>query len=132
MAKIIKKRISVVEISGAHVFNAAGLKFILRLKGFKMERFYIEIPHSSEPIACARAVQTLLQTGSHFITNADFGCYDGDHNARIVLEAESKDEARLFLPTEYRHHAKIVQLNKFKLEEIDKILSRHQGKQKNL
>jgi len=93
-----------------------------------MSRFYIELQHDAEPIACARAVQTLLRTGSHFLTNADFGCSDGDHSARIIVDVDSKDEARSILPTEFRHHAKIVKLNKFKLEKIDEMLSQHQGK----
>ncbi len=92
-----------------------------------MARFFIELQHEAEPAACARAVQTLLRTGSHFLTNADFGCYDGDHKAWIIVDVENKEEARLILPTEYRYHAKIIQLNKFRLDEIDKLVSRHQG-----
>jgi hypothetical protein len=102
------------------------------MEGFIMSRFYIELQHDSEPLACARAVQTLLRTGSHFLTNADFGCFDGDHSARIVVDVDSKEEARTLLPPEYRYHAKIVQLNKFKLEEIDEMIRRHPGAKKSV
>jgi len=44
-----------------------------------MEKFLIEVPHEAEALACARAVRILLTTGSHFLTNADFGCSDGVH-----------------------------------------------------
>jgi hypothetical protein len=93
-----------------------------------MARFYIELKHDEDPIACARAVQTLLRTGSHFLTNADFGCYDGDHHARIIVDVENKEEARSILPTEYRYHAKIIGLNRFKLDDIDQMISRHEAK----
>lgn len=92
-----------------------------------MARFFIELQHEAEPVACARAVQTLLRTGSHFLTNADFGCHDGDHKAWLIVDVENKEEARLILPPEYRYHAKIIEINKFRLDEIDKMLSRHQG-----
>jgi hypothetical protein len=90
-----------------------------------MPRYYIEIPHESEKIACARAVHELLKTGSHFLTNADFSCNDGDHKARIIVEVESKEAARAIIPPEYRHNAKIVQLNKFTVEEMEDFLNQH-------
>ena len=90
-----------------------------------MPRFLLEVPHEAESIACARAVQVLLQTGSHFLTHADFGCRDGDHRAWIVLEASSKEEARNALPPAYRGTARIVGLNKFTIEEIDELLTHH-------
>jgi hypothetical protein len=92
-----------------------------------MARFLIEAPHEAEPTACARAVKVFLETGSHFLTNADWGCLDGEHKAWIILEAESKDEARFVLPPAYRPEAKIVRLNKFTMDEIDEMLRHHQG-----
>ena len=92
-----------------------------------MARFLIEVPHEAEKVACARAVRTLLTTGSHFLTHADWGCQDGDHTGRIIVEVESKEEAQAILPPVYRSQARIVKLNKFTLEEIDEILRYHQG-----
>ena len=92
-----------------------------------MARFFIEVPHEAEEIACARAVKTLLNSGSHFLTHADFGCNDGEHKAWIIVDVESKAEARAILPTDARANAKIVELNKFSLEEIDEFLKNHQG-----
>ncbi len=90
-----------------------------------MARFLIEVPHEAEEKACARAVQTLLKTGSHFLTNADFGCEDGEHKAWIIVDVENKETARAILPPEYRSLAKIVLLNKFSLEENGVILKYH-------
>lgn len=90
-----------------------------------MARFLIEVPHEAEPEACLLAVKLLLSTGSHYLTNADFGCYDGEHKGWITVEAETKSEARSILPPVYRAQAKIVQLNKFTMEEVDELIQRH-------
>jgi hypothetical protein len=92
-----------------------------------MARFLIEVPHEAEEAACARAVQIFLMTGSHFLSNADWGCGDGEHKAWILVEVESKEEARAILPPSFRPQAKIVALNKFTMEEVDKILRYHRG-----
>ncbi|MGH7802282.1 MAG: hypothetical protein ACREOW_16930 [Thermodesulfobacteriota bacterium] len=90
-----------------------------------MAKFLIEVPHEPEEAACARAVEIFLKTGSHFLTHADWGCFDGEHKAWIIIEVDSKEEARYILPPAYRSQAKIIGLNKFTMEEIDQILRRH-------
>jgi hypothetical protein len=92
-----------------------------------MPRFLVEVPHEAETIACARAVKLLLETGSHFLTHADFGCEDGDHRAWIVVECDTKSEAKMMLPSTYRDGARIVGLNKFSLEEMNSLLKVHKG-----
>lgn len=92
-----------------------------------MPRFLIEVPHEAETVACARAVQILLKTGSHYLTNADFGCRDGDHRSWIIVECDTREEARNTLPPVFRDAAKIVGLNKFSLEEIEELLTHHKG-----
>lgn len=44
-----------------------------------MPKFLIEIPHEATTAACARVVEHFLRSGSHFLTQADWGCKDGDH-----------------------------------------------------
>jgi hypothetical protein len=83
--------------------------------------------YEAEKKACLLAIQILLQTGSHYLTNADFGCYDGDHTAWVIVEVDSKEEARGILPPVYRSQARIVNLSGFKLEEVDEMLRHHQG-----
>jgi hypothetical protein len=73
-----------------------------------MERFLIEVPHEAEPEACIRAVKAFLNTGSHFLSNADWGCYDGDHKAWMILELDSKKEALSVIPGEYNHETNRV------------------------
>jgi hypothetical protein len=92
-----------------------------------MDRFLVEVPHEKEVVACARAVEILLKTGSHFLSNAEWGCSDGEHKGWIILEAENKQQARNMLPPAYRGQAKIIRLNKFTLEQIEEILSHHKS-----
>jgi len=92
-----------------------------------MARFLIEVPHEAEEAACARVVQVFLNTGSHFLANADWGCLEGEHKAWIMVELENKEEARSILPPAFRHQAKIVGLSKFTMQEVDQILRHHQG-----
>ena len=90
-----------------------------------MARFLITIPHEAEELACARAVKVLLETGSHYLTNAEFGCMDGDHRAWLIIDMDSREEALTIVPPVYRSSASIVRLNRFSLEWIDDFLRHH-------
>jgi len=87
-----------------------------------MARFLIEVPHDESSAACARTVEVFLRTGSHFLTHADWGCKDGEHKAWLVVEVDSRDEARNVIPPMFRAQAKIVQLNAFILKDIEGML----------
>jgi hypothetical protein len=91
-----------------------------------MARFLLEVPHESGVVACARANKILLETGSHFLTHADFGCNDGVHKAWIVVDVNSKEEARNMLPPAYRRQATVEGLSKFGIEELDELIRYHQ------
>jgi hypothetical protein len=91
-----------------------------------MSRFLIEVPHKDDRIECARAIQVFLQTGSHFLVNADWGCLDGEHKAWLILEGDSKEDVRSVLPLEVRPKAKIVELARFTMDDVDEVLSQHQ------
>jgi hypothetical protein len=84
-----------------------------------MSKFLIEVPHGEDKLSCIRAVQIFLSSGSHFLTNADWGCRDGEHKAWLVVDVDNKESARQILPPSYRSEAKIVYLNKFTREEMD-------------
>jgi hypothetical protein len=84
-------------------------------------RFLIEVPHEVTTLECLRAIEAVLNSGSHFFTHADWGCKDGEHKAWFIVEAESKDEARAIVPPAFRSKAKVVQLNSFSLDEVEEI-----------
>jgi hypothetical protein len=81
-----------------------------------MPRFLIEVSHDSSTLACTRAVEALLRTGSHFLTHADYGCKDKEHKAWLIIECESRDEAWNVVPTDFRPNTKVIMLNKFALD----------------
>lgn len=91
-----------------------------------MSKYLIEIPHRSDKIECLRAVSILLSSGSHFLTNADFGCLEGEHKAWFFMDAGSKAEVLRVVPPAYKKDAKISQLNKFKLEDVEELLKHHE------
>jgi len=89
-------------------------------------RFLIEVPHEASTVACARAVKIFLRTGSHFLTHADWGCRDGVHKAWMVVDVETREEARAIVPPAFRRQATIVRLNAFSMTEIDDVLREHE------
>ena len=90
-----------------------------------MARFLIEVPHDEDVAGCSRVVEIFLKTGSHFLTNADWGCGDGVHKAWLLVDVADQDEARAILPPAFRSQARIVALNKFSLDEIGRIYRHH-------
>lgn len=98
----------------------------LSLKNVAMSKYLIEIPHSGDKLECLRSVSILLSSGSHFLTNADWGCLDGVHKAWFIMDASNKDEVMRIVPPAYRKDAIISQLNKFRLEDINRLLKNHQ------
>lgn len=90
-----------------------------------MERYLIEVPHSSDKYECLKAMQVFLKTGSHFLANADWGCSDGEHKAWFIIDVEKRDEARMIIPPVFRNQAKITLLRKVKLMEVEKALEHH-------
>jgi hypothetical protein len=92
-----------------------------------MAKFLIEVPHGADKEACNQAIQIFMQTGSHFLTHAEWGCLDGEHKAWIIADVSSKDEAFRILPSIFRSMAKITQLTTFSAKDLIESDSFHQG-----
>jgi hypothetical protein len=90
-----------------------------------MPKFLIEVPHPPTKEECLAAVEIFLNTGSHFLSQADWGCLDGVHKSWIMVDLESKDEARNILPARYRSQAVITCLTKFAIDENSAIVAQH-------
>ena len=96
-----------------------------------MEKFLIEVPHEGDQGSCSRAVKDFLASGSHFVTNAEWGCKDGNHKAWLIIEIENKDKAMRILPAAYKLNAQITKINKFTREDMEEVLEvRHLQKPK--
>lgn len=81
-----------------------------------MAKYIIEDTHETED--CLRLLDAFLHAGAHYLTNAEWGCEDGDHTAWILVEAESDEEARNMVPPVIRNRARLVRLNRFTPEQI--------------
>jgi len=90
-----------------------------------MAKFLIEVPHDAEIVACAKAVKIFLETGSHYLVNADWGCMDGVHSSWMTVDADDKNQARNIVPPGYRTEAVITLLGKFTLDEVNGIIKNH-------
>ena len=87
-----------------------------------MPKFLIEVPHEADTLECTRVVHVFLSTGSHFLTNAEWGCKSGVHSAWMLVDVESKAEAIAIVPPAFRAAARVVGLTHFTLAEIEPAL----------
>lgn len=89
-----------------------------------MPKYLIEVPHDPTTKACNEAIAVFHRTGSHFLTNADWGCKDGVHKAWLIVDVASHEEAKAIAPSQYRGKTTVVQLNRFTMDE-NKIIRSH-------
>jgi len=87
-----------------------------------MPKFFIEIPHGEDKVDCLKAIRILQESGSHFLTNAEYGCIDNDHTARLFIEVDKKEDAVNIVPAGYRRDAKVVETRRFLPEKVKKSL----------
>jgi hypothetical protein len=92
-----------------------------------MPKYLIEVSHEDNREACELAKLAFYRTGSHFVTNADWGCSDGEHKAWINVEVDSKEEAKMILPPAFRAHAKVIEVQKLDRETMEQVLNKHKS-----
>jgi len=78
-----------------------------------MPTYIIEIPHSGNMTECKQVIKLFVESGSHLLSNAVWGCKDGVHKAWFISDFENKDQALRIIPSFLRHHASIIELTKF-------------------
>ena len=82
-----------------------------------MDRYLIETPHTDDE--CLGLLDQILAAG--YLHNFDWGCQDGDHTGWAIIEAESQAEARLAVPVMVREKARVVRLNRFTDEDVERL-----------
>ena len=90
-----------------------------------MPKYLIELPHDEGFHSCEYAAKILLESGSHFLTNALLGCKDGVHKAWIIVDVDSRDEARNLLHRSFRPLATVIELTQFSLDQLEKLAGYH-------
>jgi len=77
-----------------------------------MDRYMIISAHTAED--CRTAVKYFREYHAGFLTHFEWGCYDNDHHAYAIIEADSHESAKMAVPPLFRDKAKVVKLTYFK------------------
>ena len=83
-----------------------------------MASYLIEIPHSENTFECKQVIKLFVESGSHLLTNAQWGCKSGVHKAWFISEFDSKEDALHIVPPLLRHTANIIELTTFSKSDI--------------
>jgi len=90
-----------------------------------MAKYLVEVYHNPERVECLHTIQIFLSSGSHFLTNADWGCLDGEHKAWFIVDVDRKEDALRIVPSYYRRNTKIIKLSRFNLSDVEMLLNTH-------
>lgn len=90
-----------------------------------MPKFMIEVDHPADIYSCAQAIKVFLDSGSHYLVNADYGCEDNIHKSWFVVEADNREQALMVVPSQFRKDARAILLCKFSIPEINELLRLH-------
>jgi len=86
-----------------------------------MPTYLIEIPHSENPVECKQVIKVFVESGSHLLSNALWGCKSGVHKSWFIADFDNKEEAMHIIPPFLRHNASIIELIKFTKEDMQKM-----------
>jgi hypothetical protein len=97
-----------------------------------MGKFLIEVKHGGDKNSCLLAIQSFLASRSHYVSSVEWGCLEGERKAWLIIKAENKETALRILPAAYRQNAKITEIHKLTLKEIDQaVINQHSKEQLN-
>lgn len=88
-----------------------------------MATYLIEIPHSENTFECKQIIKLFVESGSHLLANALWGCKSGVHKSWFISDFESKEEALQIIPPFLRHAASIIELTTFSKTDIEHFAS---------
>jgi hypothetical protein len=76
-----------------------------------MDRYLVISEHTAED--CRQAVKYFAEFYAGYITHYEWGCYDNDHHAYAIIEADSHEQAKMTVPPLLRNKTKVTKLNYF-------------------
>jgi hypothetical protein len=88
------------------------------LNYYELANYLIEIPHSENTYDCKQVIKLFVESGSHLLANAQWGCKSGVHKSWFISDFESKEQAMQVVPPFLRHSANIIELTTFSKEDI--------------
>ena len=77
-----------------------------------MPTYLIEIPHSGNMTECKQVIKLFVESGSHLLSNADWGCKDRVHKAWFISDFESKEQALKVDPPLFTAKCKYYRIDK--------------------
>ena len=83
-----------------------------------MATYLIEIPHSENTFECKQVIKLFVESGSHLLAKAHWGCKSGVHKSWFIGDFNSKEEALQIVPPFLRHSASIIELTTFSKSDI--------------
>jgi len=83
-----------------------------------MTTYLIEIPHSENTVECQHVIRLFVESGSHLLTHAYWGCKSGVHKSYFISEFDNKEEALQIVPPLLRRSANIIELVTFSKSDI--------------
>ena len=81
-----------------------------------MDRYIVISRHTQED--CQLAIKYFKEFHAGFLTHFEWGCYDNDHNAYAIIEAENHEQAKLSVPPLFRDKTRVIKLTTFDPKEI--------------
>lgn len=79
-------------------------------------RFLIIMTHT--PDQCLKSLDDYVAKTPDLLKKIDWGCKVGDHTGYVVVKAADETAARYMLPYEERKTARVIQVDKFTVEQI--------------
>lgn len=83
-----------------------------------MRKYLIEVQHGGDKTSCLRSLKAFLRPRNHLVTSVEWGCFDAENKAWLIVKTNSREDALQIVPSIYRGNAKITRLQKFSLEGI--------------
>jgi hypothetical protein len=76
-----------------------------------MDRYIVISSHTAED--CKMAVKHFREHHAGFLSHFEWGCYDNDHTAYRIVEAESHEAAKMIVPPLFRDKTRVIKVVSF-------------------
>jgi hypothetical protein len=88
-------------------------------------KYLIEVSHGADIKSCLMIFRVFRETGSHFLTNAEWGCKEGEHKAWFIIEADNREIAFNIVPYALRRDVKVTELSRFSMDDVRTMMAEH-------
>ena len=85
-----------------------------------MERFLVISNHTVED--CKLAIKYFSEYNATYLTHFDWGCFDNDHNAYAIIEADNHEQARMSVPPMLRNKSKVIKVTHLSPKQMKDII----------